>query len=81
MNPSRETKFSGAKGDREKVVFSVQLTTNRINDLTRLVLTLMYAMTIHTYIHPVHVCACSVCFIVTSASLCSYMKLYHHIRQ
>ena len=26
-NPSRETKFSGANGEREKNIFSVQLTT------------------------------------------------------
>ena len=39
-NPSRDTKFSGANGDREKTVFPVQLTTSWIGNLTRLVLTL-----------------------------------------
>ena len=29
-NPSSETKFSGAKGDREIFIFRVQLTTSRI---------------------------------------------------
>ena len=29
-NPSRETKFSGANGDREILIFPVQLTTSRI---------------------------------------------------
>ena len=35
-NPSRETKFSGANGDREIFIFPVQLTTSRIGNLTRL---------------------------------------------
>ena len=39
-NPSRETNFSGANGDREIFSFSVQLTTSRIDNLTWLVLTL-----------------------------------------
>ena len=48
-NPSRETKLSGANGDREMLIFPVQLTTSRIGNLTRLI----YVMTIHTYIHTV----------------------------
>ena len=47
----RETKFSGASGDREASMSSVQLTTSRIGNLTRLIHTLLYVMTIHTYIH------------------------------
>ena len=39
-NLSREAKFSGAKGDREIFIFPVQLTTSRIGNLTRLILTL-----------------------------------------
>ena len=39
-NPSRETKFSGANGDREKIIFADQLTTSRIGSLTQLVVTL-----------------------------------------
>ena len=39
-NPSRETKFSGANGDREILFFPVQLITSRIGNLTRLILTL-----------------------------------------
>ena len=50
-NPSRETKFSGANGDRENIFFPVQLTTNRIGNLARLIYNLLYVMTIHTYIH------------------------------
>ena len=38
--PSRETKFSGANEDREKNIFLVQLTTSRMGNLTRLILTL-----------------------------------------
>ena len=34
LNPSRETKFSGANGDREIFIFPVQLTTSRIGNLT-----------------------------------------------
>ena len=35
-NPSRESKFSGANGKRERKNFPVQLTTSRIGNLTRL---------------------------------------------
>ena len=31
-NPSRETKLSGANGDREMFIFPVQLTTSRIGN-------------------------------------------------
>ena len=40
-NPSRETKFSGANGNKEKIIFPIQLTTSRIGNLTRLILTLV----------------------------------------
>ena len=49
LNPSRETKFSGTHGDRRILIFPVQLITSRIGDLTRLIHTLLYVMTIHTY--------------------------------
>ena len=39
-NPSRETKFSGANADMEILIFPVQLTTSRIDNLTRLIYTL-----------------------------------------
>ena len=51
LNPSRETKFSGTHGDRGIFIFPVQLTTSRIGNLTRLIHTLLYVMTIHTYLH------------------------------
>ena len=35
--PSRETKFSGANADREIFIFPVQLTTSKIDNLTRLI--------------------------------------------
>ena len=41
--------FSGTHGDRGIFIFSVQLTTIRIGNLTRLIHTLLYVMTIHTY--------------------------------
>ena len=46
-----KTKFSGTHGDRGVFIFPVQLTTSRIGNLTRLIHTLLYVMTIHTYIH------------------------------
>ena len=51
LNPSRETKFLGTHGDRGMFIFPVQLATSRIGNLTRLMHTLLYVMTIHTYIH------------------------------
>ena len=51
---SRGTKFSGAIGDMEMFIFPVRLTTSRIGNLTRLIHTLLYVMTIHTYIHNIH---------------------------
>ena len=36
-------------GDRGMFIFPVQLTTSRIGNLTRLIHTLLYVMTIHTY--------------------------------
>ena len=36
-NLSRETKFSGANGDGEMFIFSVQLTSSRIGTHTRLI--------------------------------------------
>ena len=38
----RETKFSGANGDRELLIFPVQLTTSSIGNLPRLIHTLLY---------------------------------------
>ena len=51
-NLSRETKFSGTNVDMEICIFPVQLTTNRIGNLTRLIRTLatVNVITIHTYI-------------------------------
>ena len=45
------TKFSRTYGGRGIFIFPVQLTTSRIGNLTRLIHTLLYVMTIHTYIH------------------------------
>ena len=45
-NPSRETKFSGANGDREMFIFPFQPTTSRIGNLVRLIRTLLNVMTI-----------------------------------
>ena len=46
-NPSRETIFSVANGDREILILPVQLTTSSIGNLTRLIYTLLYVMTMH----------------------------------
>ena len=41
----------GTHGDRGMFIFPVQLATSRIGNLARLIHTLLYVMTIHTYIH------------------------------
>ena len=51
LNPSRETKFSGTYGDRGIFIFTVQLTSSRIGNLTQLIHTLLHVMAIHTYIN------------------------------
>ena len=38
------SKFSGANGDRKISIFPVQLTTNRIGNLTGLIHTLLYVV-------------------------------------
>ena len=48
-NEQADAEFSGANRDREKIIFPVQLTTSKIGNLTRLIHTLLYGMTIHTY--------------------------------
>ena len=53
-NLSRETKFSGANGDREILIFPDQLTTSRIGNFTRLIHTLAICdghTHMHTYTH------------------------------
>ena len=47
--PVSRDQLSGANGDRGISIFPVQLTASRIDNLTRLIQTLRYAMTIHTY--------------------------------
>ena len=46
VEPVSRIKISGSNGDREIFIFPVQLTTSRIGNLTRLIHTLLYAMTI-----------------------------------
>ena len=45
----RDEQFSGASGDREIFVFPVELTTSRIGNLTRLILTLATYLCIYVY--------------------------------
>ena len=47
---SRDQILRHARG-QGNITFPVQLTTSRIGNLTRLIHTLLYVMTIHTYIH------------------------------
>ena len=47
-NLTRETKLSGANGDRENPIFLVQLTTSRIGNRTRLMPNLLKVTTTHT---------------------------------
>ena len=56
--PVARDQFSGAYGDGGIFIFTVQLTTSRIVNLTRLIHTLLYVMTIdtlHTYIHTTYI--------------------------
>ena len=46
---SRDQILRHARGQGD-IIFPVQLTTSRIGNLTRLIHTLLYVMTIHTYI-------------------------------
>ena len=48
---SRDQILRHARGQGN--IFPVQLTTSRIGNLTRLIHTLLYVMTIHTYIHTI----------------------------
>ena len=47
---SRDQILRHARG-QGNIIFPVQLTTSTIGNLTRLIHTLLYVMTIHTYIH------------------------------
>ena len=49
---SRDQILRHARG-QGNIIFPVQLTTSRIGNLTRLIHTLLYVMTIHPYIHTV----------------------------
>ena len=49
---SRDQILRHARG-QGNIIFPVQLTTSRIGNLTRLIYTLLYVMTIHTYIHTI----------------------------
>ena len=52
---SRDQILRHARG-QGNIIFPVQLTTSRIGNLTRLIHTLLYVMTIHTYIHTYILC-------------------------
>ena len=54
---SRDQILRHARG-QGNTIFPVQLTTSRIGNLTRLIHTLLYVMTIHTYIHTTTVPFC-----------------------
>ena len=51
---SRDQILRHARG-QGNTIFPVQLTTSRIGNLTRLIHTLLYVMTIHIYIHTVNI--------------------------
>ena len=56
---SRDQILRHARG-QGNIIFPVQLTTGRIGNLTRLIHTLLYVMTIHTYI-ALHTYFCGAC--------------------
>ena len=47
---SRDRTLGHARG-QGNIIFSVQLTTSRVGNFTRLIHTLLYVIIIHTYIH------------------------------
>ena len=53
-------------------IFPVQLTTSRIGNLTRLIHTLLYVMTIHTYIHT------HIQLFVSIQCIVSYRRYFQH---
>ena len=53
---SRDQILRHVRGHRGMFIFPVPLTTSRIGNLTRLIHTLLYVMTIHTYIHTLATC-------------------------
>ena len=64
-----ETKFSGTYGDKGIFIFTVELTTSRIGNLTRLVHTLLYVMTIHTTVRGVHYLVPMVSIVIITAKV------------
>ena len=52
---SRDQILRHARGQGNIIFPVVQLTTSRIGSLTRLIHTLLYVMTIHTYIHTIQI--------------------------
>ena len=66
---SRDQILRHARG-QGNIIFPVQLTTSRIGNLTRLIHTLLYVMTIHTYIH-------TCCGFVFIAYVIVYYYYYH----
>ena len=75
LNPSRETKFSGANGDREMFTSPVQLTTSRIGDLTRLIHTLAICDG-HTYIHTYIACQTEKLFYTVVKGACFLLMIH-----
>ena len=91
---SRDHILRHARG-QGNIIFPVQLTTSRIGNLTRLIHTLLYVMTIHTYIHTYCVYqpaqspsvgkfppgSGSVSYhpVITKALTLNYVHSYHHL--
>ena len=67
-NPSRETKFSSANADREIYIFSVQLTTSRIGNLTYPVDPYSCYKCDHTYIYNMSVAPAVLRLVVSKPS-------------
>ena len=59
---SRDQILRHARG-QGNIIFPVQLTTSRIGNLTRLIHTLLYVMTIHTYIQTYEYAEQSCCWV------------------
>ena len=83
LNPSRDIKLSGPNGDRENIIFSIQLTTTRMGPHARLIQTMLLVLIIHihTYGHGTHRDSTSIAIVLPPAHirwwLCTHIGNVH----
>ena len=76
---SRDQILRHARGQGD-IIFPAQLTTSRIGNFTRLIHTLLYVMTIHTYYIRTYICVTTAVSVHIMYYKCSstYMYIYGH---